>query len=112
MFGCGFEQRVGLDYNKTFALVVKWETLCLIVKIASHKHWPILHLDVQTTFLNDFLSKEVHMEQLVGFVEHRIEHKVCFFYVPYTIQSRAFMPSTVASLNFCDKEIFSKMLKI
>jgi hypothetical protein len=58
---------------------MKWETLRLIVKIATHKHWPIRHLDVQTTFLNNFLSEEVHMEQLVGFVECEIKHKVCFF---------------------------------
>jgi hypothetical protein len=75
----GFTQQAGLDYHETFALVVKWETLCFIVRIATHKHWPILHLDVQTTFLNNFLSEEVHMERLVGFMEPEVEHKVCLF---------------------------------
>jgi hypothetical protein len=34
----GFEQQVGLDYHETFALIVKWETLHIIVRIATHKH--------------------------------------------------------------------------
>jgi hypothetical protein len=29
------------------------------------------------TFLNGFLLEEVHMEQLVGFVEPGAEHKIC-----------------------------------
>ncbi len=63
--------------------VIKWETLGLIVRIAIHKSWPILHLNVQTYFLNGFLLEEIHMEQLVGLVELGVNIKFVFSSGPY-----------------------------
>jgi hypothetical protein len=73
-----FEQCFGLDYMETFALVLKWETICTLTTIATHNGWCIEHLDVQTTFLNGFLNEEVFMFQLEGLVVPRQEQKVCY----------------------------------
>jgi hypothetical protein len=54
----GFEQCPSLDYIETFVLVIEWETICTIVTIATHNGWCIEQLDVQITFLNDFLNEK------------------------------------------------------
>jgi hypothetical protein len=61
---------------ETFALVVKWETICTLTAIATHSGWCVEHLDVQTTFLNGFLIMEVFMFQLEGLVMPKQEQKV------------------------------------
>jgi hypothetical protein len=61
---------------ETFALVVKWETICTLTSIATRDGWHVKHLDVQTTFLNGFLIKEVFMFQLEGLVVPEQEQKV------------------------------------
>jgi hypothetical protein len=55
----GFQQRAGVDYTETFAPVVKWETIRLIVGLSAHRGWPIQHLDVQTAFLHGILTEPV-----------------------------------------------------
>jgi len=66
----GFEQCFGLDYTKKFVPIVKWETICIIVTIATHNGWCIEHLEVQITFLNGFVNEE-------GFIVPRQEQKLC-----------------------------------
>jgi hypothetical protein len=51
----GFQQCASIDYHEAFALVVKFETIRLIVGIVVYLGWPIKHLDVQTAFLHGFL---------------------------------------------------------
>ncbi len=72
-----FEQCLGLTYMETFVLVVKWETICTLTTIATRNGWCIEHLNVQTTFLNDFLNEEIFMFQLKGLVVPKQEQKVC-----------------------------------
>lgn len=73
----GFQQRHGIDYHDTFAPVVKWETIRLVIAIATHPHWQILHLDVQTAFLNNTLQEEVYVTQPQGFIFPGSQHLVC-----------------------------------
>lgn len=48
----GFEQKDGVDFLETFAPVVRWETIRILIAIAVHLQWPIHQLDVLTAFLN------------------------------------------------------------
>jgi hypothetical protein len=73
----GFEQRQGLDYEETFAPVVKWGTLRTILALAAQRHYPIYHLDVKTTFLHGHLSEEVYTLQPQGYEAPGKEHLVC-----------------------------------
>jgi hypothetical protein len=47
----GFKQKYGIDYTETFAPVVKYVTLRMVIGLAKLFGWPIDQLDVVTAFL-------------------------------------------------------------
>jgi hypothetical protein len=47
----GFEQRYGVDFEETFAPVVKWSTIRALTTRATQLHHKIHHLNVKTAFL-------------------------------------------------------------
>lgn len=73
----GFEQKFGIDFTDTFAHVVRWETIRILIAIAVHLNWPIHQLDVLTAFLNGILEEDVYMYQPQGFVKPGTRHLVC-----------------------------------
>jgi hypothetical protein len=73
----GFEQQDGIDFLDTFAPVVRWETIRILIAIAVHLNWPIHQLDVLTAFLNGILREDVYMHQPPGFITPGAEHLVC-----------------------------------
>lgn len=73
----GFEQKDGVDFLETFAPVVRWETIRILVAIAVHLGWPLHQLDVLTAFLNGILKEDVYMHQPPGFARPGTEHLVC-----------------------------------
>ena len=62
LVACGFEQKDGSDFLDTFAPVVRWETIRILIAIATHLGWPLHQLDVLTAFLNGILTEEVYMQ--------------------------------------------------
>jgi transposase InsO family protein len=73
----GFEQKDGIDFLNTFAPVVRWETIRILIAIATHLNWPICQLDVLTAFLNGIMEEDVYMHQPLGFILRGAEHLVC-----------------------------------
>ena len=73
----GFEQTTGVNFQDTFAPVVRWETIRTLLAIAVHLNWPIHQLDVLTIFLNGILKEDVYMLQPPGFLQPGSEHLVC-----------------------------------
>lgn len=71
--GCG--QRSGVDYQETFAPVVRTETIRLLFSISAQKHKKVKTHDVRTTFLHGTLEEDIFMELLDGLQGYR-EH-VC-----------------------------------
>uniref|UniRef100_A0A803PMN1 Reverse transcriptase Ty1/copia-type domain-containing protein n=1 Tax=Cannabis sativa TaxID=3483 RepID=A0A803PMN1_CANSA len=65
----GFPQTHGLDYHETFSLVVKPNSIQLILSIVVSFNWVIKQLDVQNTFLYGDLTETVYMTQPEGFVD-------------------------------------------
>ena len=59
----GYAQKEGEDYDKTFALIACFTTICLVFAISSHFAWPIYQMDVKSAFLNGDLEEEVYVEQ-------------------------------------------------
>lgn len=43
----GFEQQHDVDYHDKFALIVKWETIRIIARLAAHTNSSIMQMDVQ-----------------------------------------------------------------
>jgi hypothetical protein len=73
----GFEQREGLDYNDTFASVVKPMSYKLLFAIAAANDLEIEQMDVKTAFLYGDIDVEVYVEQPEGFGEIGKSDKVC-----------------------------------
>jgi hypothetical protein len=73
----GFEQRRGIDFSETFAVVIKWATIRTAVALAATKRWNIYHMDVRTAFLNGLLKETVFMRQPPGFAQPGQEKLVC-----------------------------------
>jgi hypothetical protein len=57
----GFEQVQSLDYEDTFAPVVKWATIRMLVALAAQRGWKLYYMDVKITFLNGKLEQEVYI---------------------------------------------------
>ena len=73
----GFTQREGIDYDETFAPVIRFSSLRLLLALSVQLDLNITHLDVKTAFLNGELKETVFMKQPEGFVEKGSEGKVC-----------------------------------
>jgi hypothetical protein len=73
----GFEQREGLDYNETFASVVKPMSYKLLFAIAAAYDLEIEQMDVKTAFLYGDIDTEVYVEQPQGFEVVGQTTKVC-----------------------------------
>ena len=58
----GFQQEEGLDYEETFASVVKPASTRILLALAAILHWRIHQADVKTAFLNSNLDKPVYMK--------------------------------------------------
>jgi hypothetical protein len=65
----GFQQVHGIDYDETFALVAKMDSIRLALSIVTTKGWEVHHMDVKNAFLHSDLSEEIYMEQPQGFMQ-------------------------------------------
>jgi hypothetical protein len=73
----GFTQQEGIDYSKTFSVVIKPTTVRLVLTIAISNGWSLHQLDVHNAFLNGILQEEVYMDQPPGFVHSDFPTHVC-----------------------------------
>jgi hypothetical protein len=72
----GFSQVEGIDYNETFSLVAKMNSIFLVLSlVASHK-WEVDQMDVKSAFLHGDLKEEIYMEQPPSYV-HNDSSLVC-----------------------------------
>ena len=58
----GYEQRYGLDYDQTFAGVVRAATWRLILGLAAANDWEVDQMDVKSAFLHGDIDEEVYVE--------------------------------------------------
>nr|GEX57379.1 retrovirus-related Pol polyprotein from transposon TNT 1-94 [Tanacetum cinerariifolium] len=65
----GYSQEEGIDFEKSFAQVLRLEAVRIFVAYAAHKNSPIYQMDIKTAFLNGLLKEEVFVRQLDSFVD-------------------------------------------
>ena len=64
----GFTQVQGIDYDETFSPVARFESLRLLLALATLEDWEIHQMDIKLAFLNGLLEEEIFMEQPQGFI--------------------------------------------
>ena len=73
----GFNQQYGVDYDETYAPVVRFSSIRAILAFAIQKDMIIHQMDVVSAFLNGTLKEEVYMEQAEGYVKRGQEDLYC-----------------------------------
>ena len=58
----GYEQQAGIDYFETFASVLRYTTLRILLAKAAAKDLEADHVNIDTAFLNPDLEEEVYMK--------------------------------------------------
>ncbi|GJW87669.1 retrovirus-related pol polyprotein from transposon TNT 1-94 [Tanacetum coccineum] len=64
----GYHQEEGIDFEESFAPVVRLEAIRIFLAFAAHMNMLIYQMDVKTTFLNGDLREEVYVGQPDDFV--------------------------------------------
>ena len=73
----GYTQVQGIDYEETFSLVARYESIRYLLAHAALQDWEIDAMDVKLAYLHGVLEEEIYMEQPEGFVAQGDEDKVC-----------------------------------
>ncbi|KAF5794743.1 putative RNA-directed DNA polymerase [Helianthus annuus] len=63
----GYSQRRGIDFEETFALVARFETIRVVLAVAAQRGWSLHQLDVKSAFLNGELEEDIYVEQPEGY---------------------------------------------
>ncbi|GJW07775.1 retrovirus-related pol polyprotein from transposon TNT 1-94 [Tanacetum coccineum] len=66
---CGYRQEEGIDFEESFALVVRLEAIRIFLAFAAHMNMVVYQMDVKTVFLNGNLREEVYVSYPDGFVD-------------------------------------------
>jgi Reverse transcriptase (RNA-dependent DNA polymerase) len=73
----GTLHQAGIDYDATFAPVVDFTIVRLMLAIEAKSGYQVHQMGVKTAFLNGDVDADVYMCQPKGFKEHGVEDKVC-----------------------------------
>jgi len=72
----GFSQIAGLDFNETFAPVIRIESVRILLVIAAANDLHILHVDCKNTFLHGKCDVEIYVSQPEGFLDTNFPDRV------------------------------------
>nr|GEW48478.1 retrovirus-related Pol polyprotein from transposon TNT 1-94 [Tanacetum cinerariifolium] len=65
----GYNQQEGIDYDETYALVARLESIKILLAIACANDFKLYQMDVKIAFLNGFINEEVYVAQPPGFID-------------------------------------------
>ena len=58
----GFSQVEGINYDETFAPVIRYSSIISIPTLSMHMGWQIHQIDIKIAFINGFIEEEVYIE--------------------------------------------------
>nr|GEV36764.1 reverse transcriptase domain-containing protein [Tanacetum cinerariifolium] len=67
----GYNQQEGIDYDETYALVARLESIKILLAYAYALDFKLLQTDVKSEFLNGFINEEVYVAQPLGFIDFK-----------------------------------------
>ena len=73
----GYAQQHGIDYEETFAPVLKYVSLRTVLAIANQYNMDIHQMDVNAAYLNGDIDAEIYMRQPEGYIDLESPRKVC-----------------------------------
>nr|GEY46402.1 hypothetical protein [Tanacetum cinerariifolium] len=65
----GYRQEEGVDFEESFAPVIRLEAIRIFLAYAAHKNMVVYQMDVKTAFLKGNLREKVYVSQPDGFVD-------------------------------------------
>ena len=63
-----YRQRCEIDYDKVFAPIVHFESICILIALATQECWSFHHLHVKSAFLNGEIKEEIYASQPESYV--------------------------------------------
>ena len=69
LVGKGYTQRLGIDYNETWAAVTRLESVRMTAAIAAEHDLKLWRIDFVGAYLNSVTKEDIYMRQPEGFVE-------------------------------------------
>lgn len=76
-FAKGYRQIKGIDFQESFAPVVRYDSLRVLMAIAAMQDLELVQLDVATAFLNGDIDEEIYITQPEGYIIPGRETEVC-----------------------------------
>nr|GEY03137.1 retrovirus-related Pol polyprotein from transposon TNT 1-94 [Tanacetum cinerariifolium] len=73
----GFRQEEGIDYDETFAPVVRLEAIRIFLAYAAYMGFMVYQMDVKSAFLNGKISEEVYVQKPPRFESSEFPNHVC-----------------------------------
>nr|GEV18921.1 retrovirus-related Pol polyprotein from transposon TNT 1-94 [Tanacetum cinerariifolium] len=73
----GYNQEEGIDYDETFAPVVRLEAIRIFLAFATYMKFIVYQMDVKSTFLNGKLKEEVYVKQPPSYESNEFPNHVC-----------------------------------
>jgi hypothetical protein len=70
----GFSQCAGIDYNETFASVVKFASIHLLCALSAQYSLSLFHINIKMVYLNGDLNEQIFMRQPSHFDNHSSRH--------------------------------------
>jgi len=58
----GYNQKEGIDYDETFALVARLQAIRVLIAFVVFKEFTLYQMDVNSAFLNGYLKEEVYVK--------------------------------------------------